>query len=223
MLVCVFFVRLFPRLHPPPTSPPHLFASVQDGFVKSFSTVHAEFVRERNLRPVRVAVLGAPATGKSQVANALAKVRPVAAAAAVAAIAEPRRVGRWNAPPLHNRCTTAAQSLYYRRTTAVLLLQHRCDSAVLLLRSCCSAAAILLCCCCCCVEQAYHVPLVTAGEVVAVVSGKAPSPYGPVALPADLTDRLAEIAAAPGARFPTKVLARAVHAVLSAPRLRNRG
>jgi hypothetical protein len=136
---------------------------------------------------------------------------------------------------------------------------------------------------------------VTASEVVACVTGKAPGSFGQVSFPADLTDRVgcparairsidathtlththahspppptphprppyplhppqphthppplwavdgarasspplpmplppcvqvAEIAATPNARFPTKVLSRAVYHVLSAPRLRNRG
>jgi hypothetical protein len=45
----------------------------QSGFVESFSSVKSEYIRERNLRAVRVAVLGAPASGKSLVSTHLAQ------------------------------------------------------------------------------------------------------------------------------------------------------
>jgi adenylate kinase len=44
----------------------------QDGFVSSFPTIAAEFVKERNLRPVRIAVMGPPGAGKTHYASLLA-------------------------------------------------------------------------------------------------------------------------------------------------------
>jgi ATP-dependent protease Clp ATPase subunit len=44
----------------------------QDGFVASFTNVSAEFVKERNLRPVRIALMGPPGAGKSHYASLLA-------------------------------------------------------------------------------------------------------------------------------------------------------
>jgi hypothetical protein len=63
--------------------------AAQDGFVASIAAVRGEYIAERRLRPVRVAVVGPPASGKSSLADSLARryFVPVVRAAEVVAAA----------------------------------------------------------------------------------------------------------------------------------------
>ena len=119
----------------------------QDGFVAAFAAVASQFVAERNLKPVRVAVIGPPGSGKSTYATALG--------------------------------------------------------------------------------TKYYLPLVRAGDAVALALGRASegvvAAVGVVRWPEGLRERVAELMTGPQSRLPVKVMARVVHALLSAPRLRNRG
>ncbi len=73
-------------------------APLQSGFVESFALVRDEYVKQRKLRPVRVALVGPPGSGKSDLASLIGDayyvpvIRAADAVALAAATAAPELV-----------------------------------------------------------------------------------------------------------------------------------